>query len=174
MVSRLICGFISLSLLLSACCDCDKSAATGSDSARLAKDTVPPHFRSAEFKTFNAFPGLPPRRIPHADALRAARFNKEFPVLKAEGEFVDGFKFAPDDFTTVTGLKPASVFFQIGVSNFSDSARLRSGASAPSYTIIVIPVDANNNQMKDQQTGELLAFDFTCPFPANTSCCPKQ
>jgi hypothetical protein len=171
---RSICITVLFSSLIAACCDCDKTASTASVPGSGKKDTIPAglQFQTATFKHFVAL--APPRRIPNPDLERGSRFNREFPVLRSGGQFVNGFMFDPRDFTDVTGLKPASLFFQIAVTNSEDSVGLRNRTIVPSYTIAVIPLNSDNTQMKDPKTGELVAFDFTCPCPANASCCPKQ
>lgn len=167
-------SILFLSIFFTGCCDCNKdepktvdTTAKQGDNALAFRQTF-----GAEYKKFDNLRG-PRKRIIYPEARDAIRFNREFPCLKAEEKYVNGFLLDSLDLAAIGALKAKELFLQVGVTNFKDSAALRAGTIKPSYTIIVIPLDKDRRQMKDSQ-GELIAYDFTCPCPTNTACCPQE
>jgi hypothetical protein len=165
---------ISLSTTLFSCDTATTSAKTDSSQTALQKDTVP--FAAHELKGFFITTAPSPssnlQQIIYDSVLKSrALIQSAPPVYNDAGSPVQGFLFNSTDYQNIAKLKPASLYFEFGIHNIGDSIGIRNHTIKPQYTLMVLPLDANKNVLKDKN-GKFIAYDYVCPCSNGVGCCP--
>ncbi|HTE10237.1 MAG TPA: hypothetical protein VK645_04690 [Chitinophagaceae bacterium] len=169
-----------LSQVFSSCNSDDKgqSAEQKKSEPDIAKrDTIPQNdgnFHNFFFKKINEGKNVGPEPIDPPTARSARTMHDEFPLLTdSQGKMIKGFYFKSSDFLALKSMKDLdALYFRMAISNFKDSTGIRNHTVKAQYTIIVVPVDKQMNQLKDAN-GQPMAFDYVCPCPSTADCCPK-
>lgn len=141
-------------------------------SAGEPKSITPPNFI---FEKWTAVSPEMKAPISNDSAMAAGRIQDKYPAFRdSSGVAIEGYFFNAADFAMITKIpNVSSLYFKMGISNFGDSVAIGAGRVKPKYTILVYPLDKDQKKIVDA-AGNAIAFDYVCPCPAISTCCPRR